>query len=83
MATQKYTFQTVVIETNIVELFVAIHNEQVHMHLNFTHTYNVHIYIFNRNTHVQLEKKRLLTMSVLKPTDCFTHVSFFAAPFAF
>ena len=27
MAAQKCTFQTVVIETNIVELFVAIHND--------------------------------------------------------
>ena len=27
LAAQKYTFQTVVIETNIVELFVAIHND--------------------------------------------------------
>ena len=52
LAAQKYTFQTVfiVIEANIVELFVAIHNEQVHMHLKFTHTYihrsvYVHIYL--------------------------------------
>ena len=70
LAAQKYTFQTVfiVIEANIVELFVAIHNEQVHMHLKFTHTYihrSVYVHIYLIEIH----------MCSWKRNDCWQWVS--------